>query len=78
MTYRKSGGDPMRGFAEREARQFRRIFAVSVVVFLAVGAIARVLPRSIRPWTSVRAAGSSLLAEAKSAANRFIPFAFGG
>ena len=78
MRLLKRSGDPMRGFSEREARQFRRIFTVSVVVFLAVGAIARLLPRRLRPWTSVRSAGSSLFAEAKAAANRFIPFAFTG
>jgi hypothetical protein len=68
----------MQGFAEREERQFRRIFQVSVVVFLAVGAVARLLPRNLRPWRSERAARSSLLAEARAAANRFVPFAFMG
>jgi hypothetical protein len=78
MTRTTQPGDPMRGFAEREERQFRRIFQLSVVVFLAVGTIARVLPRDLRPWRSERSGRLSLVAEAKAAANRFIPFAFMG
>jgi hypothetical protein len=68
----------MEDFAAREQRQFRRIFQISVVVFVAVGAIARMLPRGPRPWKSERPRRRSLIAEAKAAANRFIPFAFMG
>jgi hypothetical protein len=68
----------MEDFAEREERQFRRIFQISVVVFVALGAIARMLPRDLRPWRSARPGRRSLIAEAKAAANRFIPFAFMG
>ena len=75
MTALNRVNDPMSHFAERETRQFRLIFGLSVVVFLIVGAVARLLPRSLRPWPAGR---RSLFAEAKAVANRFIPFAFMG
>jgi hypothetical protein len=78
MTVLDQANDSMSGFGEREARQFRRIFVVSVGLFLVVGAFARLLPRNLRPWRSARAQSGSLVSEAKSAANRFIPFAFMG
>jgi hypothetical protein len=71
-------GDPAQGLGERGERQFRLIFRVSVVLFFAVGAVARLLPRDRRPWRSGRGARLPLIAEAKAAANRFIPFAFMG
>jgi len=68
----------MSGFAEREARQFRRIFVVSVFLFLVVAVLARLLPSSLRPWVSAPNERKSVVEEAKAAANRFIPFAFMG
>lgn len=78
MTLLKQSTDPMAGFAESEARQFKRIFVVSVVVFMVVGAVARLLPTSLRPFRSAPGERRSLFAEAKAMANRFIPFAFMG
>lgn len=62
--------------AEHDVRQFRFIFAVSVAVFFVVATVVRLLPRSWRPWTTPRRGRRSLIAEAKSVANTFIPFAF--
>jgi len=78
MTVLNQSNGAMSGFAEREARQFRHIFVVSVFLFLIVGVIARLLPRSLRPWGSRSTEGKSVVEEAKAAANRFIPFAFMG
>lgn len=71
-------GDPGQGLGKREERQFRLIFRISVALFLAVGAVARLLPRDLRPWAPGRGGRLPLIAEAKAAANRFIPFAFMG
>lgn len=78
MTLLNECKGPMAGFAESEARQFRRIFAVSVAVFVVVGAFARLLPRNWRPFGSAAGERRSLFEEAKAVANRFIPFAFMG
>lgn len=76
MTVLKNPSTAMSGFADREARQFRRIFVVSLVVFLMVSVIARLMPRRLRPWSSPPGSRRSIWEEAKAATNRFIPFAF--
>lgn len=65
-------------FATEEARQFNRLFIVVFVLFLPVALIARLLPRSWRPWDLAGETSMSVIAEAKAAAGTFIPFAFMG
>jgi hypothetical protein len=78
MTFLNRTRDEIYDFSEQDAKQFRRIFAVSVIVFLVVAIVARLFPRSLRPWASSADERKSVVAEAKDAANRFIPFAFMG
>jgi hypothetical protein len=78
MTVLKNPSTAMSGFADREARQFKLIFVASLIVFLVVGAVARLLPRRLSPWSLPRDSHRSVWKEAKAAANRFIPFAFMG
>jgi hypothetical protein len=78
MTVLNEVEDTLSGFAEGEARQFRRIFFVTVIVFVPAIVVARLLPRSMRPWGSERGEQRSVIAEAKAAANAFLPFAFMG
>ncbi len=78
MTVLKQSDDAMSGFAEREEKQFRRIFVVSVFLFLVVAVVARLLPSSWRPWGAGPNGRRSVIEEAKAAANKSIPFAFMG
>jgi hypothetical protein len=78
MTVLNQTSESMAGFADQEMKQFNRIFIASFVVFLLVASIARLLPRSLRPWSSAQKERRSVVDEAKAAANRFLPFAFMG
>jgi hypothetical protein len=60
----------------QERRQFRLIFGVAFVVFLAITLVARLLPRRLRPWAPVGDRRLSLVAEARAVTNTVIPFAF--
>jgi len=69
---------PLARLAKQEAKEFRFIYAVCFVIFLMVAIIARLLPAQWRPWSRFTAAQgrTSIIDEAKAAANTFIPFAF--
>jgi hypothetical protein len=60
----------------RERRQFRLIFGVAFVVFLAITLVARILPRRLRPWAPAGDRRLSFVAEARAVTNTVIPFAF--
>ncbi len=57
-----------------EAAEFRLIFAISFIAFLVAAVVSRLLP-----WHHVETAQDrkqSILAEARAATNRTVPFAF--
>jgi hypothetical protein len=60
----------------KERRQFRLIFGVVFMVFLATSLIARILPRRLRPWAQAGERRQSFVAEARAIANTVVPFAF--
>jgi hypothetical protein len=59
-----------------ERRQFRLIFGVAFVVFLTITALARLLPRRLRPWSPTGERRLSFVAEARALTNTVVPFAF--
>ncbi len=56
--------------------EFRLLIAVSLLWFLVVAAVSRLLPRKLRPLSSRAARGESLFAEARRTAYTVIPYAF--
>ena len=56
--------------------EFRLLIAVSLLWFLVVAAVSRLLPQSWRPLSSRAAKGESLFAEARRTAYTVIPYAF--
>jgi hypothetical protein len=56
--------------------EFRLLIAVSLLWFLVVAAISRLLPRNRRPLSSGAVKGESLFAEARRTAYTVIPYAF--
>jgi hypothetical protein len=60
----------------QERKQFRLIFGVAFVVFLALSLVARALPRRWRPWVPAGDRRLSLIGEARALTNTVIPFAF--
>jgi hypothetical protein len=63
---------------EGERLQFRLIFAVCFLCFLAAALIQRLLPRDDFSSAAAQKSPKSILDEAKAIANRTIPFAFMG
>jgi hypothetical protein len=63
-------------FEAAERRQFRLIFGVAFVVFLTITALARLLPRRLRPWSPAGNRRLSFIAEARALTNTVVPFAF--
>lgn len=63
-------------FVAAERRQFRLIFGVAFVVFLVITAMARLLPRRLRPWSPAGGRRLSFVAEARALTNTVVPFAF--
>jgi hypothetical protein len=58
-----------------EAREFRLLYLLSFAIFLVAAVVARLLPwRERRPGQPSR----SIVAEARAAANTFVPLAFMG
>jgi hypothetical protein len=60
---------PLARLAKQEAKEFRFIFAVCFVIFLMVVIMARLLPKPWRPWPAAAPGHSSIIDEAKAAAN---------
>jgi hypothetical protein len=58
--------------------EFRLLFVVSFVTFLAAGIVARALPGQWRPHPPGPQGDKSVFGEAKAAASIFVPFAFMG
>ena len=56
--------------------EFRLLIAVSLLWFLVVAAVSRLLPRKLRPLSSRAVRGESLFAEARRTAYTVIPYAF--
>lgn len=66
------------GRASRTA-EFRIYYAICLMIFLPVLAIARLIPGTSRPVPGVRGSRrQSILGEAKAAASAVVPFAFMG
>jgi len=78
MTALNRVDDTLEGLAEGDAKQFLHLFLVTVLLFLPVILIMRLLPRRIRPWDPGSGEKKSVIGEAKAAANAFLPFAFMG
>lgn len=68
---------PFPEFREKEAIEFRLIFAVAFIAFLLEAVGRRVLMRGAR-MSSQSGGYKSVIAEAKAAAHRCVPFAFMG
>jgi hypothetical protein len=71
----KFGGSLSR-LKKREAVEFRLLFLLTFPLFLAAAALARLIPGQRRSRAAGGHTGRSLIAEAKAAANTYIPFAF--
>lgn len=56
--------------------EFRLLIAVSLLWFLVVAAVSRLLPPKLRPLSSRAVRGESLFAEARRTAYTVIPYAF--
>lgn len=59
-----------------EARQFQLLFALCFLGFLAVATVARCVGWRWRPWPPAPGGYKSVFAEARNAANAYLPFAF--
>lgn len=59
-----------------ERRQFRLIFMAAFAVFLTITALARLLPRRLRPWSPPADRRLSFVAEARALTHTVVPFAF--
>ena len=62
----------------REIAEYRLAMAAGFLVFLAVAAARRLTPRRWRADTGAAGKRRSLFAEARAAANNWIPFCFMG
>jgi hypothetical protein len=71
MAYPLVGTRPYARIRARENREFRAIFVTTFPLFLAVGMVTRAFA-----WRRAPSARMSVIAEARAAANRCIPFAF--
>jgi hypothetical protein len=78
MTAFNQVDNTLEDLAEGDVKQFRHMFLVTVLLFLPVILVMRLLPRSIRPWDPDSGEKKSIFAEAKAVANAFLPFAFMG
>lgn len=58
---------------QRDRLEFRLLLWACFALFLVIAAAGRLLPRAWRPF---RAAGKSVIGEAREAANTIVPFAF--
>jgi len=61
-----------------EAREFGALLTIAFVFFLAAALIGRVLPARWRPWPPSGRRHRSVVAEARAAADAFMPFALMG
>lgn len=61
-----------------EAKEYRLLFMASFVIFLIVAVVARLLPPQWRPYPLGAEGSRSIINEAKTAANTFIPLVFMG
>lgn len=59
-----------------DRREYQALMALSVMCFLIVSVLTRVLPRALRPLATGTGAPESCLTEARRAANAVVPYAF--
>ncbi|MDJ0869971.1 MAG: hypothetical protein QNK03_28020 [Myxococcota bacterium] len=64
------------GQRERESRQFDRLIAISLGLFVVVAALGRLTGWRWRPWPPGRDGYGSILGEARSAAETYVGCAF--
>ena len=59
-----------------DRREYQVLMALSIMCFLIVSVLTRVLPRALRPLATGTGASESCLTEARRAANAVVPYAF--
>jgi light-harvesting complex 1 beta chain len=65
------------GLTENEAKEFHRIFMTSFIIFLVIAIVAHFLAWQWRPWLPGSAGyTSSILDDARTLANTYIPYVF--
>lgn len=78
MNDQSGHSDYLRKSRRQDAIDRRLIFLASFIVFLAVATVARLLAWKWQPWPPGPNGYTTILNEAKTAANTITPYALGG